>query len=325
MQRDSLIEQDAVFSCAAVLIAGPTASGKSALALEIAKCLDGVVINVDSMQVYRELRILSARPSEEEAAQAPHRLYGHISARDPYSVAHWLEDAASVLSECADTGHVPIFVGGTGLYFKSLLEGLSQIPEIDTDIRASWRRRSSAVSAENLHQELEKRDPPMAARLDRGDSQRIVRALEVIESTGKSLADWQNQKAAPLLNASLAAAKVVLSPPRGWLHERIGARFDQMIAMGGMEEAVSLSRMGLEAGSTALRAIGVETLAAAAEGTLGLSDAIERSKAQTRQYAKRQETWFRNQMPDWRSFDPVSESSKSIVKLLEPLRRPHKS
>lgn len=324
MQQDSLIERDAVFSCPAVLIAGPTASGKSALALEIAKRFDGAVINVDSMQVYRELRILSARPTKDEETEAPHRLYGHISARDPYSVAHWLADAGSVLTECVESGLVPIFIGGTGLYFKALLEGLSSVPKIDTDIRRYWREQASVVSADTLHRELEKRDPLMAVRLVSGDTQRIVRALEVIESSGRSLAVWQDQNSAPLLETS-SAAKIALSPPRGWLHERIDARFEQMVAIGGMEEATALSRMGLAADSPALRAIGAAALAAAAEGNLELSEAIERSKAQTRQYAKRQETWFRNQMPDWHRFDPATDSAKGVLELLESLRGFQKS
>ena len=174
-----------------ILIAGPTASGKSALALELAERHGGVVINADSMQVYAELPILSARPTGEDEAQAPHRLYGHVSARVPYSVARWLEDVAAVLAEAIADGRRPILVGGTGLYFKALTEGLSPLPKVPADIRARWRETAQRSAPEMLYELLRKRDPAMAHRLAPGDVQRVTRALEVIDATGRSLADWQ--------------------------------------------------------------------------------------------------------------------------------------
>ncbi|MEP3280339.1 MAG: tRNA (adenosine(37)-N6)-dimethylallyltransferase MiaA [Stappiaceae bacterium] len=316
MQQDSLNEQDALFALHTVLIAGPTASGKSALALEVANRLDGIVINVDSMQVYRELRVLSARPSADEEAQVPHRLYGHISARDPYSVALWLADVREVVADCIDKQKTPILVGGTGLYFKALLEGLSPVPKIDEEVRAYWRERAANSTSETLHGELATRDRQMAIRLEPNDMQRIVRSLEVFESTGKSLAEWQGHKAMPMLNAS-TAMRITLSPPRPWLHQRINDRFEQMVDMGGMEEAVALSEMELKGDSLALRAIGAEALVAVANGTLELAEALERSKAQTRQYAKRQETWFRNQMPNWLTYDPTSGQWEKLMESIE--------
>ena len=212
----------------AVLIAGPTASGKSGVALELACRLGGTVINADSMQVYRELRLLTARPSHAEEARAPHRLYGTISAAEACSVGRWLDDVAHALAEAQGEGRLPILVGGTGLYFKALTEGLAPVPEIPAELRAYWREQAAKLSREALHQELAARDPAMAARLKPADPQRIVRALEVIDATGVSLAEWQGGSAAPLLGAG-EVLPLVIAPEREPLYAAIDARFDRMI------------------------------------------------------------------------------------------------
>lgn len=287
----------------AILIAGPTASGKSALALALAERLAAPVVNADSMQVYRELRVLSARPSAEEEARAPHRLYGHVGVGELYSVGRWLDDVAGVLEEVSADGAVPILVGGTGLYFKALTEGLSRIPDVSGELRALWRARAETMPAEALHSELARRDAEMAARLRPSDTQRILRALEVVEGTGRSLAHWQAEKGRPLLAAD-DALRLVLAPDRAWLHARINARFEQMLEEGGMEEAIRVAGMGIDESLPAWKAIGVRPLSQAASGALALDEAIRRAKTETRRYAKRQETFFRNQFPDWQRVDP---------------------
>ncbi len=283
----------------AVLIAGPTASGKSALALDLAEALDGVVINADSMQIYDGLRILTARPSPAEEARAPHRLYGHVDPARAFSVAEWLADVGPVLAETWGAGRVPIVVGGTGLYFEALLEGLAPVPEIDEAVRAHWRARADAVGAEEIHRDLARLDPLMAERLRPSDTQRITRALEVIASTGRSLAVWQEEPHSPALLAREATVRIVLEPERAVLHERIARRFRAMIAEGAIEEAAAFAARGLSPRLPASRAIGVSALAAVAAGHMALEDGITRGIVETRQYAKRQSTWFRGRMGDW--------------------------
>lgn len=281
----------------AVLIAGPTASGKSALALSLARDFGGAVINADSMQVYRELRVLSARPDEAEQALAPHYLYGFVSALEPFSVGKWLDAASSALADCRSKGLVPLIVGGTGLYFAALTNGLSPIPEIHAAIRVEARQRLAEIGNERFHAELAARDPVMAERLAPGDSQRLVRAWEVIEATGQSLAEWQQLKSPPVLTGSLAT--FVLKPDRAWLNGRIATRFDGMIKAGALEEVRSLTAQGLNSEMPAARALGVPQLVAYLGGRLSLEDAVTQAIAETRRYAKRQMTWFRHQMPDW--------------------------
>jgi tRNA dimethylallyltransferase len=283
----------------AVLIAGPTASGKSALALELAGALDGVVINADSMQIYLGLRILTARPSPAEEAARPHRLYGHVAPERPFSVADWLADAAGVLAQTAAAGRTAIFVGGTGLYFEALTKGLAPVPEIADEVRAFWRARAEAVGAAGLHRDLFDRDPVMAARLRPTDTQRLTRALEVIEATGRSLADWQSAPHSPPLVAPDDAVRIVLEPERAVLHERIARRFHLMVAEGAVEEAAAFAARGLSPAMPATRAIGVAALAEVAAGRLPLEEGIARGIVETRQYAKRQSTWFRGRMGDW--------------------------
>lgn len=281
-----------------ILIAGPTASGKSALALELAEACGGVVINADSMQVYAELGILSARPSDEDEARAPHRLYGHVPASEPYSVARWLEDVAHVVAEAEASGRRPIIVGGTGLYFQALTEGLSPLPPISADIRQHWRSQSQQVQPEALHAMLRERDPVMADRLAPSDAQRVTRALEVVEATGRSLAEWQKVRTRPLVDRASAECWLV-SRPREELHRRCDQRFDLMIQAGALQEVQALMQLGLPAGLPAMRALGVQPLAAHLAGRLALDEAVARAKAETRQYVKRQETWARRYMADW--------------------------
>jgi tRNA dimethylallyltransferase len=301
----------------AVLIAGPTASGKSALALKLARDYGGAVINADAMQVYRELRVLSARPDADEEALAPHYLYGFVNAFEPFSVGRWLEAAREALSDVREKGLTPIVVGGTGLYFAALLNGLAPIPEIHASIRVEARQRLAALGNERFHAELAARDPVMGAKLNPGDSQRLVRAWEVIEATGQSLAEWQALKGAPILTGDLA--RFVLKPNRDWLIERIARRFRAMIANGALEEVRALRDGGFSADLPAARALGVPQLIAHLADQLTLDQAIEQAIIQTRQYAKRQMTWFRHQMPDWRVIErsSVEEAAVSIGRVLE--------
>lgn len=280
-----------------ILIAGATASGKSQLALELAKAHGGCVINADSMQVYRELRILTARPSASDEAAVPHRLYGHISAREPYSVARYVDDAARAISEARAQGLRPILTGGTGLYFKALLEGLSPIPAIEEEVRAYWRGQADVRGGAHLHAILAQRDPVMASRLAPSDTQRVVRALEVLEATGRSLAEWQEQPGKPVIDG--AALKLLVSRPRPDLHARADARFDTMIAAGALEEAAALGALALDPALPAMRALGVAPLISAARGEVTIETAVAQAKAETRQYIKRQETWFRKHMISW--------------------------
>lgn len=282
----------------AILIAGPTASGKSSLALALAERLGGVVINTDSMQVYRELRILTARPTPEDERRAPHALYGFMSAADAYSVGRYIADAARALAAARDQNLVPIFVGGTGLYFKALLEGLSPVPPIDVFVRARWRQAADTLALGDLHRMLAERDLEMAGRLDPSDLQRIVRALEVIESTGRSLADWQNESGMPVLEVG-DTLRLMLMPDREVLRARVDARFDAMMEAGALDEARELAQLGLDTTLPAMRAIGVALLMAAIRGEMSVEAAVEAAKAESRQYLKRQTTWLRRHMISW--------------------------
>jgi tRNA dimethylallyltransferase len=284
----------------AVLIAGPTASGKSALALRLAAETGGIVVNADSMQVYRELSVLTARPQADDLATAEHALYGHVAAAADWSVALWLADAARILNAARRQGRVAIFAGGTGLYFKALVEGLSEIPEPDPQVRAQWRR-FALENPGQLHGELLRRDPAGAARLRPGDRQRLVRALEVFDTTGRSIADFQGEasKKGPL--TGLAVDKILVEPGRDDLHRRIGLRVDRMLEEGAVEEVRGLLALGLPAEAPAMKAIGVREISELIAGRASTAEAAERMKAATRQYAKRQSTWFRHQTGEgWR-------------------------
>jgi tRNA dimethylallyltransferase len=293
---------DAKTNAAPILIAGPTASGKSALALAVAEHVGGVIINADSMQVYRELRILSARPGADEEARVPHALYGFVPAAEAYSTGRFVKDAAAVIAEARNDGRRPVIVGGTGLYFKALLEGLSPIPQIDDAIRNHWRAEAARRGAADLHRELMARDELMAARLAPGDTQRIVRALEVIEQTGRSLADWQRQPGTPIVEEA-KTVRLLATLDRAELHTRADARFDRMIAEGALEEARALADLNLDPALPAMRAIGVRPLVSAARGETSLEAAAVAAKMETRQYVKRQETWLGRNMSSWRPVD----------------------
>jgi len=286
-----------------VLIAGPTASGKSALALTLAERIGGMIVNADSMQVYRDLRIITARPTPEEEAHVPHRLYGHIDAAENYSVGRYVVDAAAALAEARRLGRTPIFVGGTGLYFKALTHGLAAVPPITPGVRAAVRARLEAEGPAALHDELARRDPVMAARLELADRARIARALEVLEATGRSLAEWQRVGMAPVLDR-VRAVTIFLSPNRDELRRRIDVRFDAMLASGALTEVKALAARGLDARLPALKAHGVPWLIRHLTGEMTLADAAAAAKKDTRHYTKRQFTWFRHQLGDWPAVAP---------------------
>lgn len=288
----------------AVLITGPTASGKSALALDLAERIGGTVINADSMQVYRELRILTARPTPEDEARAPHLLYGHVPLAEGYSVGRWLADAAEALTSVRREGRMPIFVGGTGLYFHALTRGLSSMPDISQAVRDRVRARMAECGPAALHEELRLRDPDTAARLAPSDPQRIARALEVIEDTGRSLSEWQEEPAEEPLVRAGEARYFVLLPDRDRLRARIAARFERMLALGVLDEVREVMRLGLDPALPGYRAHGLRPLIAHLRGEITLAEAAERTTAETRQYAKRQFTWLRQRMADWEPVDP---------------------
>jgi tRNA dimethylallyltransferase len=299
----------------AVLIAGPTASGKSALALELARERDGVVINADSMQVYRDLRVLTARPTLDEESQAPHRLYGHVDGARNYSVGHYLRDAAAALDEARWARRLPILVGGTGLYFKALLEGLSEIPPVPAQVRERVRRRSEGKESEALHTELASRDPKTAGRLQPNDRLRVLRALEVLEATGRPLVKFQGRKqAGPLAEAP--TIRVFLNPDREALRARIDRRFTAMIDQCALEEVRALAARRLDPMLPVMRAHGVPGLLAHLRGEISLADATARGQADTRRYAKRQFTWFRHQMPGW-SWVAPEEGREAVLAALD--------
>jgi len=285
-------------SSKAVLIAGPTASGKSALALELAQKTGGVIINADSMQVYRDLRVITARPTPEEEAKVPHRLYGHVDAAVNFSVGHWVADAAAVLAEVRAQNRLPIFAGGSGLYFKALTRGLSAVPPIPPAIREDVRARLERDGVEALHAELARRDRASAERLKPRDRTRIARALEVIEATGRSLADWHREGLPPLLPPGEFSA-LFLAPDRDQLYARIDARYDGMLAAGALEEVAALAARHLDPLLPAMKAHGVPALIRHLSREITREEAAAIGRANTRQYAKRQFTWFRHQLPEF--------------------------
>ncbi|RXH18213.1 tRNA (adenosine(37)-N6)-dimethylallyltransferase MiaA [Bradyrhizobium guangzhouense] len=290
-------------SSKAVLIAGPTASGKSALALALALNAGGVVINADSMQVYRDLRIITARPTQDEEARVPHRLYGHVDAAVNFSAGAWVSDATKVLDEVRADGRLPIFVGGTGLYFKALTAGLSAVPPIPVEVREGVRARLEQNGVEALHAELARRDPRAAERLNLRDRTRIARALEVVEATGRSLLDWHHEGQPPLLPEGSFQA-VFLAPERDELYARIDARFDAMLRAGALDEVELLAARDLDPLLPAMKAHGVPALIRHLRGELSLEEAAMIGRADTRHYAKRQFTWFRHQLPQFEWVKP---------------------
>ncbi len=287
-----------------ILIAGPTAGGKSRLALEIAKRVDGMIINADSMQVYAELRVLTARPSDAELEAAPHRLFGHVPASQPYSVGRWISDIASVLLDARGERRRPIIVGGTGLYFRALTHGLAEVPNVPVAIRSEWRERAATLSTGELHDLLAKRSSNEAARVGPNDRGRILRALEVIDATGRTLPEWQDEAAGAALIQPSEAERIVLVPQRADLYDRINRRFLVMMKAGGLHEARKVAALKLSPDLPAMKSIGLTALMAHLNGETELDEAIARAQTETRNYAKRQMTWFRNQMPDWRQITP---------------------
>jgi len=277
----------------ALLIAGPTASGKSALAIEVARERGGIVVNADALQVYRELRILSARPSPEEEASVPHKLYGHVSGFKSYSVAHWLDDVTKVLKAAWTERKLTIVTGGTGLYFKALEQGLAEIPPVDPAIRDKWRN-----FAGDLYRELLRLDPQAATSLKPNDRQRIVRALEVIESTGKPLAEWQADATRNAALADVTVERIFLNPPRDELYARAEARFDRMLATGATDEVRALS--DADPALPMMKAIGIREFSAHLRGQISFDEAVTAAKTATRHYIKRQLTWWRGQMQGWK-------------------------
>ncbi|WP_291849179.1 tRNA (adenosine(37)-N6)-dimethylallyltransferase MiaA [Bradyrhizobium sp.] len=292
MQASSLVPGKAV------LIAGPTASGKSALALDLAQQAGGVVINTDSMQVYRDLRVITARPTPAEEAAVPHRLYGHVDASVNFSAGAWVTDAGKALSEARAERRLPIFIGGSGLYFKTLTRGLSAVPPIPPEVRDAVRARMERDGVEALHAELARRDPVSAERLKPRDRTRIARALEVVEATGRALPDWHRDGLPPLLPPGEFSA-LFLAPERDQLYARIDARFDAMLDAGALEEVAALATRKLDPLLPAMKAHGVPALIRHLRGEITRDQAAEIGRADTRHYAKRQFTWFRHQLPEF--------------------------
>lgn len=287
----------------AVLIAGPTASGKSGLAIDLAEKWNGTIINADSMQVYPVLRVITARPDEEDLARVPHVLYGQASLDRPYSVAQWVSNAKSVLEEVRANGRTPIFVGGTGLYFKALTQGLANIPEVPSEIRDHWRQKMEEVGVEALFEELQYLDPISANILKSNDKQRILRALEVKEATGLSIKEYQSTNSAPILDFPFVE-KILFVPDRADLHARIEKRFDLMVENGAIEEVKALLQHTVLPEHPIKKAIGVPQLTNYLQKVVTLDEARDKCKIATRQYAKRQSTWFRNQLDDsWVKID----------------------
>jgi len=278
-----------------IVVGGPTASGKSALALRIAESFGGVVINADSMQVYRELRILTARPSAADEARAPHRLYGILPVRELCSAGRWRDLAVEAVAAAWAAGAVPVVVGGTGLYLRALREGLSPIPDVPPACREAARALLAEIGNEAFHTRLGERDPVMVARLHPGNSQRLVRAWEVLDATGRSLADWQAVPASGGVDA--AVLSLVLTPPRQELYAACDARFLRMMEEGALDEVAAVDALGLDPALPALKALGMPALRALLRGAIRHEEAVAEAQQATRNYAKRQLTWFRHQLP----------------------------
>jgi tRNA dimethylallyltransferase len=289
----------------AVLIAGPTASGKSAAGVALAVHLNGAVINADSMQVYAEAPVLTAQPDAAAKTRAPHLLYGHVPARELYSVGRYAEDAKTALAQARALGKLPIFVGGTGMYFMALEEGLAVIPSIPAEVREAARALLQEIGVEALHARLAARDPQTAAGLRPTDPQRTLRAWEVLEATGRPLVEWQSAPAEPILKG-LRLARLLLDPERQALRAAIAARFETMVDAGGLEEARALE--GLDPALPAAKLLGLRPLQALARGEVSREQALTEAVTATRQFAKRQMTWFRGRMGHYRRFDPAKSN-----------------
>jgi tRNA dimethylallyltransferase len=288
----------------ALLIMGPTASGKSELALALAERMGGEIVNADSMQVYRDFRVLTARPTQQEEARIAHKLYGYVDAGELYSTGRWLADALAALGEIAARGRTPILVGGTGLYFKALTQGLAAMPAPDPEIRERLRARAAAEGASALHAELARLDPQTAERLKPNDATRIVRALEVLETAGESMSALQSNTKPALAPGQWAGVKLIADRAR--LYAAIDARFDAMLANGALAEVRAFAARALDPALPAMKAHGAPALMAHLRGEIALAQAAESAKRDTRRYAKRQFTWMANQMPDWEAIAATS-------------------
>ncbi len=299
----------------ALLIAGPTASGKSALALALAERLSGTIVNTDSMQVYRDFRVLTARPTTQEGSRVPHLLYGHVDAAENYSVGRWVADASRTITGIEASKRIPIFVGGTGLYFKALTQGLSSMPPVPEAVRARVRGEAEGIETAELHARLAARDPKIASVLRQSDRQRIIRAREIFEATGRSLADWQASPGKPLIDAR-DVVSVFLSVDRSELHRRINTRFDEMLGAGALDEVRAVTSRKLDLALPALKAHGAPWLSRHLLGEISLEEASTKGKADTRKYAKRQETWFKHQLKDWKWLPP-GEASDYLISMLK--------
>ena len=284
-----------------VLIAGPTASGKSAAALALARAIGGVVVNAASMQVYAEAPLLTAQPGAADQTSAPHLLYGHIPARRLYSVGRYAEDAAAALAQARAEKRIPIFTGGTGLYFTALTDGLSEIPPVPDDVRDDARALLEKIGVEALHERLASLDPQTASRLRPTDPQRVLRGYEVFAATGTPLTTWQAKTGQPVL-AGLRIAKFLIDPPRDILRARIAARFEAMLDSGALDEARALA--DLDPALPAAKLLGLRPLLALARGEISKDEAVAQAVTATGQFAKRQSTWFRGRMSDYARFDP---------------------
>lgn len=282
----------------AILIHGPTASGKTALAIEVAAHYQGEVVNADSMQVYSDLHVLTARPSAEELSAVPHHLFGHVDPGSYYSTGHWLEEADKAVRDIRRRGKVPILVGGTGLYLLALTQGLSEIPPVPEDVRADVRLIAQEEGGTGLMERLKEVDPETAGNLKTGDKQRLARAYEVWMATGKPISSFRGQRSRPVLDAGEWLG-VALTPPRAKLYARIDRRFGAMMIEGAMDEARGLVARGLDPQLPAMKAHGMPWLAAYLRGEMSAEDAAENAKRDTRRYAKRQFTWIGRQFPFW--------------------------
>ncbi len=291
-----------------VCIAGPTASGKSAFALSLAKKLGGEIVNADALQVYADLQIISARPNLEDMAQAPHHLFGHIDGGERYSAGRWLEQAVPIIIDIMARGRVPIIIGGTGLYFKALLQGLAKVPQPSAQARANAQNILTEQGIGALRARAEQLDPAAAARILGDDPQRLLRVVEVAQSSGVSLSYWQAQTQPIIGKADWRGA--VLTPPRDGLYERINARFDGMVESGGIDEVARLYARGLNPMLPAMKAIGVPQIISALNGEQSLETALETAKRETRRFAKRQFTWFRGQAADWPTLSSAQKQNQ---------------
>ena len=291
------------------LIAGPTASGKSDIALALAERTGGEIVNADASQVYRDLRVLSARPSPQEEARAPHHLFGHVDGADAMSAARWAAEAKATIADIHARARLPILVGGTGLYLRTLLDGIAPVPEIDSAIRAAVR----ALPVAEAHAALAREDPPAAARLASADTTRVARALEVVRATGRPLADWQAAREGGI-GDTVSLHPLILLPDRDLLHARIDARAEAMLAGGAIEEVAALLARPLPADAPVRRAIGVPEIARLLAGEATRDETLDALRTATRRYAKRQYTWFRHQPPaDWpRWTDPPADALTAL-------------